>query len=354
VTVQNPNSVDSTPYQLPLLYPIPVISNISPTSLVAPVALNAPPVLVTINGTNFAQNPNNLLDFATVLVNGSPVPTQYISSTQVVGVIPASIAATPGLLQIAVTNPLPNLAPSNAATLSVVNPVPVITGLDAGNVSFNPNTAPNTFFNQAVVLAGNNFAPGATVWYNPSCDSLGYRKALTTVRNSSTQIVATIPIQCAGTFGIEVQNPQPGGGLSVPVYLNVPSSSGSTAAVTSSGNPAPVVTAVSGNVSFDATAASNGGSAQTVVITGGNFTPDSVVLVNPPCDNLGYRVALSTTVNSPTQLSATIPVSCAGTYGIEVQTAAGVSAPAALVVSSATTLTNQMRRPAAPAGFGVE
>src|SRR5262249_42682889 len=146
ITVQNPNSVDSTPFQLPVLYPIPVISKISPSSITAPVALNAPPVQVTITGTNFSQNPNNLLDFATVLVNGSPVPTQYISSTQIVGVIPASIASTPGVLQIAVTNPQPNLAPSNAATLSVVNPIPVISALDAGNVSFNPNTAPNTFF----------------------------------------------------------------------------------------------------------------------------------------------------------------------------------------------------------------
>jgi len=355
ITVQNPNSVDSAPYQLPLLYPIPIISNISPTSLIAPVALNAPPVLVTINGTNFAQNPNNLLDFATVLVNGTPVPTQYVSSTQVVGVIAASIAATPGLLQIAVTNPLPNLAPSNAATLSVINPVPVITGLDAGNVSFNPNTAPNTFFNQAVVVSGNNFAPGSTVWFNPPCDSLGYRKALSTVRNSSTQIVATIPIQCAGNFGVEVQNPQPGGGLSVPVVLNVPSTSGASVnTVLTTGNPVPVITAVSGNVLYDSAAAANGPDPQTVVITGANFTSDAVVLVNVPCDSLGYRVALSTVVNSPTQLSATIPVSCAGSYGLEVQTAAGVSAPVGLGVSSATTLTNQMRRPAAPAGFGVE
>src|SRR5262249_13820486 len=163
----------------------------------------------------FSQNPNNLLDFATVLVNGSPVPTQYVSSTQVIGVVPASIAATPGILQIAVQNPQPNLAPSNAAALSVVNPVPVITAIEPGNVAFNPNTAPNTFFNQPVVISGDNFAAGAVAWVNLPCDQLGYRRALSTVRNSSTQIVATIPISCAGTYGLEVQNPQPGGGLSV-------------------------------------------------------------------------------------------------------------------------------------------
>src|ERR1051326_1427623 len=216
ITVQNPNSVDSNAFQLAVLYPVPTISKISPTSITAPVAINAPPVQVTITGTDFAQNPNNLLDFATVLVNGTPVQTQYVSSTQIIGFIPASIAANPGNLQITVQNPTPNLAPSNAAALSVVNPVPVITSLDAGGVAFNPNTAPNTFINQAIAITGTNFAPGAIAWFNPPCDTLGVRRALTTVRNSSTQVVATIPIRCAGTYTIQVQNPQPGGGLSTP------------------------------------------------------------------------------------------------------------------------------------------
>ena len=228
ITVQNPNSVDSTPFQLPVLYPIPTLTAISPSSLTAQIALNAQPVQITISGSNFGQNPNNLLDTATVLVNGTPVVTQYVSATQLTALIPASLLSAPGVLQVTVTNPQPNLAPSNAAVLSVTNPVPAITSVDAGQIAWNPNSPPNSFFNQAVVVTGTNFSPNAIAWVNPPCDNLGYRKALSTVRNSSTQIVATISIRCAGTYQIEIENPQPIGGLSAPVPLVVPSRSADT------------------------------------------------------------------------------------------------------------------------------
>ena len=222
ITVQNPNTVDSVAYQLPLLYPIPVISKISPTSIAADVTLTAQPVAVTITGTDFSQSPTNPLDTAIVLVNGARVETQYISTTQVIGLIPPTVVSVPGVLQVAVMNPQPNLAASNAAALFVNNPIPVITAIDAGSVAFNPNSPPNDFFNQQVVVTGRDFSPDAVAWFNPPCDSLGLRKALATVRNSSTQIVATIPIRCAGKFTISVANPQPGGGLSAPATLNVP------------------------------------------------------------------------------------------------------------------------------------
>jgi hypothetical protein len=46
---------------------------------------------------------------------------------------------------------------------------------------------------------------------------------LSTTRNSSTQIVATILVNCAGDYSIAVANPQPGGGLSAPATISVPS-----------------------------------------------------------------------------------------------------------------------------------
>jgi hypothetical protein len=228
ITVQNPNSVDSTPFQLAVLYPIPVITQITPSSLGAQVALNAQPVQIIIAGSNFGQNPNNLLDTAMVLVNGTPVVTQYVSSTQLAALVPASFVATPGVLQVTVTNPQPSLAPSNAAPLSVTNPVPVVTSVDGGHVIWNPNTPANSFFNQQVVISGANFSPAAVAWVNLPCDTLGFRKALSTIRNSGTQIIATIPIRCAGNYSLEVENPQPGGGLSAPVLLVVSSAAAAT------------------------------------------------------------------------------------------------------------------------------
>src|SRR5262249_46006517 len=189
ITVQNPNSIDSAAFPLPVLYPVPVVSQISPSSLTAQVALNAQPIQITVSGSNFGQNPTNLLDTATVLVNGSAVVTQYVSSTQLKAIIPVSFLATPGLLQITVTNPQPNLTASNAAGLFVANPVPVITSVDGGNVTWNPNSPANATFNQPVVITGTNFSPSAIAWVSLPCDSFRYRKALTTVRTTSTPIV---------------------------------------------------------------------------------------------------------------------------------------------------------------------
>ena len=53
ITVQNPNTVDSTPFQMPLLYPIPVLAQISPNLLTAQLELNAQPILVTLYGNRF-------------------------------------------------------------------------------------------------------------------------------------------------------------------------------------------------------------------------------------------------------------------------------------------------------------
>jgi hypothetical protein len=288
ITVQNPNSVDSTPFQLPVLYPIPVLTQISPSSLTAQVALNAQPVQITVNGSNFGQSPTNLLDTATVLVNGTPVATLYVSANQLTAVIPASFVATPGLLQISVTNPLPNLAPSNSSGLFVVNPTPVITFLDAGKLTWNPNSPPNTFFNQPVVISGTDFSPNAVAWVNLPCDTVGLRKAISTVRNSSTQIIATIPIRCAGTYSLAVENPQPVGGLSNIAPLVVPSQSAATSAATSDVAPTFLINPFS------------------------NLVPSNAAEVSQPCDK-----TLSTVGDSSTEAISTKRIRCDGTASPE-------------------------------------
>jgi hypothetical protein len=223
ITVQNPNTVDSTPFELPLLFPIPAITTITPNAITANLELAAQPVMVIVTGTNFSQSPNNPLSYAQVQVNGTTVQTNYISTTQLTALIPANVAAVPGVLQVTVVNPTPNLAPSNAAPLFVNNPVAVISAVNGGGVTWNPNSPPNDFFIQPVVVTGTNFSPTAVAWFTPPCDTLGIRQALSTTRNSAEQIIANIPIRCAGNYSIAIANPQPGGGLSAPVPLNVPS-----------------------------------------------------------------------------------------------------------------------------------
>jgi hypothetical protein len=188
-----------------------------------------------------------------------------------------------------------------------------------------------------VVIAGKDFSPNAVAWVNPPCDSLGFRKAISTVRNSSTQIIATIPIRCAGTYSLEVENPQPGGGLSAPASLAVPSVAPSaTFATVTVSNPLPAITSIDGgNVTWNSQPPGEAAFNQLIMITGTNFSSDAVAWVNPPCDNLGFRKAISTARNSSTQIIATIQISCAGTYLLEVENpGSGLSAPVSLAVPS--------------------
>ena len=237
-------------------------------------------------------------------------------------------------------NPSPNLAPSNAQPLFVNNPVAVITSVNGGGVTWNPNSAPNDFFIHSVVITGQNFSPNAVAWVNLPCDKLGLRQALSTVRNSAQQVIANIPIRCAGTYSLAVANPQPGGGLSAPANLVVPSVAAATGANASTfvENPVPAIASIDGgSVSWNPTTPAGQTVNQTVMITGTNFLSTSVVWVDSPCDSLGLREALSSVLSGPNQIVATIPIACAGTYSIAVANPApggGLSGAASLVVSS--------------------
>src|SRR5262249_7854573 len=216
---------------------------------------------------------------------------------------------------------------------------------DAGSLVWDPNTPPSATVNQAVVITGTNFSPNAVAWVSLPCDSLGFRKALSTARNSSTQIVATIPIRCAGTYSLEVENPQPGGGLSAQIAMTARRESASTAAELSTAatlfvmNPVPVIASLdTGSLVWDPQRATFN---QAVVITGTNFSLNAVAWVSLPCDTLGFRKALSTVRSSSTQIVATIPISCAGTYSLEVenpQPGGGLSAPVSLIVPPASAM----------------
>jgi hypothetical protein len=339
ITVQNPNTVDSTPFQLVLDYPIPVLSTISPNSITAQLELNAQPVLVTLTGTDFSQSPTNPLNYAQVQVNGQQIQTSYISTTQLTALVPANSTSVAGVLQISVANPTPNLAPSNAASMFVNNPIATITSVNGGGVTWNPNSPPNDFFIQPVVVIGTNFSPNAVAWVNVPCDTLGLRQAMSTTRNSAEQIVAGIPIRCAGNYSIAIANPQPGGGLSAAATLNVPSVAASTVApvtpVTGVGVATPSISVYGGGVTWGSNSVPF---TQMVVITGTNLPANSVAYVNPPCENLGASQALSSVWKNSGEIDANITIGCSGNYSIvliDPQSGVKLSAPATLVVPPA-------------------
>jgi hypothetical protein len=227
ITVRNPGAVSSTAFLLAVLYPVPRVTEIAPSVLTAQVALDAQAVRIAVHGAGFVQDSTDASITSLILVDSIPVDTEFVSSTQLVGIVPANLLATAGVKQVAVRNPAPALGTSDAIPLFVSNPVPVITSVRAGPVTYQPSQPGETLWLN-VVINGTEFSADSVAWVSLPCDTLGFRRAQTTQRTSSTQVIATIPIRCAGTYSLQIRTPQPGGGSSNTATLSVAGASQAT------------------------------------------------------------------------------------------------------------------------------
>jgi hypothetical protein len=220
ITVRNPGSVASAGFALAVLYPAPTLTSITPSAIGALLDVDAQPLRVTINGSGFVQDALNASVTSIAVVDGVDVVTEFVSTTQIVATVPATLLASAGTRHVAARNPAPTLGTSNEITLLVSNPAPVLTSLDAGQISYTSQTGETLWV--GVVLNGSGFSPDSTAWVNPPCDTLGFRRAQTTRRVNASQAVATIALRCAGNYEIQIRSPQPGGGTSATLTLSVP------------------------------------------------------------------------------------------------------------------------------------
>lgn len=88
--------------------PVPSLGSLSP----ATVSAGSPNLRLQINGSNFARG-------AVVSLNGTLRETVYVSATELIADVPAADLAKPGLLEIAVANPIPGGGNSAALSLTV-------------------------------------------------------------------------------------------------------------------------------------------------------------------------------------------------------------------------------------------
>lgn len=164
------------------------ISSLSPSSAVVGGAA----FTLTVNGAGFDTD-------VVVNWNGSPLPTTFVSVSQLTASVPAADIATVGAASVTVTQ---EGVTSNALTFTIGNPVPVISSLsptsaNAGGPAF------------TLVVKGSNFLNSSTVDWNGS--------PLSTTFVSATELKASVPaslIATAGTANVTVVNPAPGGGAS--------------------------------------------------------------------------------------------------------------------------------------------
>jgi hypothetical protein len=157
------------------------------------------PISTTAGGPDFTLEVvgENFVDGATVLWNGTALPTSFDSSSAVTADVSAAHIATAGTVEIIVRNPGSDNLDSNPAFFEIRNPVPHIDSLspdavEAGSIGF------------TLVVNGSSFVDGASLLWNGEAYSATYV--------DDTQLTVQIgaeQVAHGGAVGVTVSNPEP-------------------------------------------------------------------------------------------------------------------------------------------------
>ncbi|MBI4475105.1 MAG: hypothetical protein HY646_20730 [Acidobacteria bacterium] len=273
VTALNPQPTvgPSNALSVSLFNPIPGLTSISPNSTAVRLDPNSLPLELTVNGFGFSKD-------AVVTIDSTEVPTEYRSSTLLIGSVSQKVLEAAKILVVKAKNPPPTLGTSEALPLSLYNLVPTLRSLDASPLVFDPNPRfkdDKPSFTAQVVIRGTNFTKDGLIYVigTPCDDDVG---GLGGERVSSTLIVGTIKIACLGLYRLGVVNPQPGGGLSELLGFTVSEYTAPTAVSITGLAPAGIVA---------------GGDTFTLTISGSNIAIGAVV-------NFGTAVLFPASVTS--------------------------------------------------------
>jgi trimeric autotransporter adhesin len=170
--------------------PVPTITSLSPST----IYVDSPTTKVTINGSGFLSS-----SVASVggFNNSTPIPTTYVSATQITAQVPDTALTGTGTLSLYVTNPTPG-GGTTSTSLQIVLDQPSISNLSPSYIVAGTSSEP-------VVIAGQNFMSGAKVQWN------GTSIPTTFISTSSLQIQpTTAELASAGIVQLSVTNPSPG------------------------------------------------------------------------------------------------------------------------------------------------
>lgn len=187
----------------------PVIGSISPTTAAQGSAIQD----VYIN----AQSPSNFFSTSTVLANGAPIATTFISKSLLRGRLPASFMQSGHAIQIAVEGQNGHI--SNTVGLQVAPVKPAI-------LSYSPISVPQCLSGScgpvSVTLDGGYFSPSTVVQFNG--------QTIGAAVNTANQMRVSLPgsvLQSAGLYQLTLTNPgaaQPEAAVNVAVEPDVASS----------------------------------------------------------------------------------------------------------------------------------
>jgi hypothetical protein len=196
VTVSN-SSGTSPQFPFYVDNPVPKLTLLSPASIIA----GGSGFTLTLTGSGFVKG--SLVEW-----NGKALPTAYVSSTELQAAVPASDTLD-GDISVTVYNSTPGGGTSDAKTLAIDNPVPVV-------MSLSPSSAKHGSASFTLTVNGFDFNEGAKVLWNAS--------ALSTSFVSDTQLKASVPasfITTAGKATVTVANPAPTPSASNPVTFTI-------------------------------------------------------------------------------------------------------------------------------------
>ena len=256
------------------VYPVPTLTSISPTTAIA----GSFPFQIIATGKDFASGA--VLDF-----NGVAKTTTGGNTLNVYAIISTADIATPGTIQVTVTNPTPGGGTSAPQFFVITQPtvVPNVTSVSPATVAAG--------FPVNLTINGTGFTQGATL----SVGGPGGNYYSTNFVSSTQLSIPNFAVNGVGILPIYVIDPAPAG--TSPAF---------NLAVTQP--PAPTITSIS------PTSAQTGAQI-TLTINGSNFQPGANILFNNQ-NNFTYN----TNYNGPTQLTTSLILGgvAVGTYPITV------------------------------------
>jgi hypothetical protein len=170
--------------------PIPNITTVSPSTLYVDAATTT----ITINGSGFLSSSTASVSS---YPNNIPLPTTFVSATQIKAQIPDTVLASQGSISLYVTNPAPGGGMASTS-LSVIASEPTINNTSPTSIVAGTTSEP-------ILINGQNFMTGATVQWN------GTNIPATYLGSTQLQVQpTTAELASAGFVQLSVTNPSPG------------------------------------------------------------------------------------------------------------------------------------------------
>ena len=218
--------------------PTPTVTSIAPSSLVAGSSGQS----ITITGTGFIVS-------SVVSLNGTALPTTYVSATSLTASVPALAIAADGTAKITVANPAPGGGASGAQNFGITVPTAAVQSLSPQVV---PQGAP-----AVITITGSGFEANSVVQWN------GLPRTTTFVNSTTLQVALTAAdVQNFGAGQISIANP--GLAPTTPLELAIAANT-------------PTITYVSPSTVIAYTGSSV---PQQISISGSGFSPKATVQVN--------------------------------------------------------------------------